>query len=206
MHASLGYVYARSSLLRQCHSSGILVNMAVMRMPGVTCLGGTCFQNTVLLGATLKLSHHKSHQQYHLCCDRQKMEQARVQEETQMKVDHARRLKQMRLSLEDEKRKRSEENARLRRQLELKQVHFLRGCLMKHQGPPCMAVLNCGRVRSSAPMPDQMQPCYTSWANNSCQLSLQQIYRHIALSQYQDDTTSSCCVSSICLQDESFAV
>ena len=51
------------------------------------------------------------------------MEQARVQEETQMKMDHARRLKQMRLSLEDEKRKRSEENARLRRQLELKQVH-----------------------------------------------------------------------------------
>ena len=50
------------------------------------------------------------------------MEQARVQEETQMKVDHAQRLKQMRLSLEDEKKKRSEESARLRRQLELKQV------------------------------------------------------------------------------------
>ena len=52
------------------------------------------------------------------------MEQARVQEETQMKMDHARRLKQMRQSLEDEKRKRSEESARLRRQLELKQVNL----------------------------------------------------------------------------------
>ena len=50
------------------------------------------------------------------------MEQARVQEETQMKMDHARRLKQMRQSLEDEKKKRSEESARLRRQLELKQA------------------------------------------------------------------------------------
>ncbi|KAL3130584.1 hypothetical protein ABBQ38_008389 [Trebouxia sp. C0009 RCD-2024] len=38
-----------------------------------------------------------------------------------MKMDHARRLKQMRHSLEDEKRKRSEDSARLRRQLELKQ-------------------------------------------------------------------------------------
>ncbi len=53
------------------------------------------------------------------------MEQARVQEETQMRMDHARRLKQMRQSLEDEKRKRGEESARLRRQLELKQVHSI---------------------------------------------------------------------------------
>lgn len=53
------------------------------------------------------------------------MEQARVQEETQIKMDHAQRLKQMRLSLEDEKKKRSEESARLRRQLELKQVKCL---------------------------------------------------------------------------------
>lgn len=53
------------------------------------------------------------------------MEQARIQEETQMKMDHAQRLKQMRLSLEDEKKKRSEESARLRRQLELKQVKRL---------------------------------------------------------------------------------
>ena len=62
------------------------------------------------------------------------MEQARVHEETQIKMDHARRLKQMRLSLEDEKKKRSEENARLRRQLELKQVQFFRELLMRPAG------------------------------------------------------------------------
>ncbi len=52
------------------------------------------------------------------------MEQARVQEETQMKADHAKRLKIMRHTLEEEKRKRSEETARMRRQLESKQVVY----------------------------------------------------------------------------------
>ena len=72
------------------------------------------------------------------------MEQARVQEETQMRMDHARRLKQMRLSLEDEKRKRSEENARLRRQLELKQV--LLWSVSQQSGPQCMTGLVSGHV------------------------------------------------------------
>ena len=53
---------------------------------------------------------------------RQRMEQARVQEETQMKADHSKRLKLMRHTLEEEKKKRMEDNARLQKQLELKQV------------------------------------------------------------------------------------
>lgn len=89
------------------------------------------------------------------------MEQARVQEETQMKMDHARRLKQMRHSLEDEKRKRSEESARLRRQLELKQVNITCGqplsydCLGWH--PPACLSNNfwCHMLDS---LPDKLQP------------------------------------------------
>ncbi len=50
------------------------------------------------------------------------MEQARVQEETQVKADHSKRLKLMRQTLEEEKKKRMEDNARLQKQLELKQV------------------------------------------------------------------------------------
>ncbi len=50
------------------------------------------------------------------------MEQARVQEEAQVRAEHAKRLKLRRQTLEEEKKKRTEENARLQRQLELKQV------------------------------------------------------------------------------------
>ncbi len=50
------------------------------------------------------------------------MEQARVQEESQVKADHSKRLKLMRNTLEEEKKKRMEDNARLQKQLELKQV------------------------------------------------------------------------------------
>ena len=53
---------------------------------------------------------------------RQRMEQARVLEETQVKADHSKRLKLMRNTLEEEKKKRMEDNARLQKQLELKQV------------------------------------------------------------------------------------
>lgn len=68
---------------------------------------------------------------------RQRMEQARIQEETQVKADHSKRLKLMRQTLEEEKKKRMEHNARLQKQLELKQVgavsaerslHFKGGC------------------------------------------------------------------------------
>ncbi|DBA90498.1 hypothetical protein WJX77_002407 [Trebouxia sp. C0004] len=52
---------------------------------------------------------------------RQRMEQARVQEETQVRADHSKRLKLMRHALEEEKKKRMEDNARLQKQLELKQ-------------------------------------------------------------------------------------
>ena len=146
---------------------------------------------------------HNSHQQHCLCCGRQKMEQARVQEETRMKMDHARRLKQMRLSLEDEKRKRSEENARLRRQLELKQVHFCGECLMQHPGPACTTVLVhiCSAVcyiRCSLVTPAALR--------NACQLSLQQIYRHIALRQSCNNFTHSGCGSCVCRKDDSFAL
>ena len=119
------------------------------------------------------------------------MEQARVQEETQMKMDHARRLKQMRLSLEDEKRKRIEENARLRRQLELKQVNFFGECLMQPPGPLCMTslVLMCSAVCQI-----RCSLVHTSCTNNSCQLSLQQIYRHVALRQSCETTSHTAAV------------
>ena len=53
---------------------------------------------------------------------RRQMEQARIREESQTRADHARRLKLMRQTLEDEQSKRVEEAARMRKQLELKQV------------------------------------------------------------------------------------
>ena len=65
------------------------------------------------------------------------MEQARVQEESQMKADHAKRLKAMRRQLEEEKRQRYEEMARLRRQLEIKQVE---GACQKAHAERCLHI------------------------------------------------------------------
>lgn len=101
------------------------------------------------------------------------MEQARIREENQMKADHAKRLKLMRLVLEDEQRKRVEESARVRRQLELKQVRTAQAmqhaqafnatlCHAKHDEPTgCQSLL----------MPEPSQPA-TQTQCSGCRRSI----------------------------------
>lgn len=56
------------------------------------------------------------------CTSRQKLDQARLREEVQIRTEHANHLKIMRQKLEAEKKQRNEDALKLRRQLETKQV------------------------------------------------------------------------------------